>query len=207
MAKEKYVSIILPAGILVWPSLNEVEVYKVTDKKGKPVMKDGEQEVKRRFVTKVRYDSDTLAKVRNMIADAAIKLGADLDEIKLTCFKKIKIKDAEGEVTGKEELLQATSGEKNRPGLFDAKRNSIPLTTKIGGGSKAKLKVTVNVFEGFGGGVNLYIDQVQVIDLVEGGQSKECAFEEEDGFEADGSASSEFKDESEPKAGKDTYDL
>lgn len=212
--KQKYISLILPVGEAVWPHLNEIEVYKVTDKKGRPVMdkETGEQQVKRRYITNMRYDQATLQTISGMLVDAATKLGADDDIIenlksfgKNTPFKTRKIKDSDGEVTGKEILLEARSGEKNRPGLFDAKRQSFPLSKQIGGGSKLKIKVTVNVYDGFDGGVNLYLDQVQVIELVEGGRSQECAFDETEGFVAEEGTEESLGDPD--AASGDTYAL
>lgn len=174
---QKKPRIVLPAGIAVFPKLNEVDVYQPVDKKGKP---SGAE--KRRYITYVRYDEATLTKVKEAIVAAAIKLGADAD-VKLP-LKKLKIKDDKGNVTGHEYVVQATSGEKYQPAIFDAKLNKVPVV--IGGGSKIKLDVSVNYYEGFGGGINLYLNGVQVLELVEGGKGK-SAFTEDEGFEYEGS--------------------
>src|SRR5580704_12923796 len=47
----KKVTIILPAGIAVWPMLDQVDVYQPTDKKGRP-----SGAAKRRFITRVKYN-------------------------------------------------------------------------------------------------------------------------------------------------------
>lgn len=205
---KKYVSVILPIGEAVWPHLNEVDVYKVTDKKGKPVIDKatGEQQIKRHFITGLRYNAADLKIAQDKIKAAALQVGAD-DDTPLTCFKKRKIKDSEGEVTGHEIILEAKAGEKHRPALFDAKKNSFPLSKRIGGGSKLKIKVTVNYFDGFGGGVNLYLDQAQVIELVEGGSSKDCAFDEEEGYVASADTDQTTETSDEPSESTDAYDL
>ena len=71
-----------------------------------------------------------------------------------------------------------------RPQLFDAKKNPIPLSTIIWGGSK--MRVAYNLVPYFtpmlGAGVTARLKAVQVIELVEGKDSN--LFEKEDGYEA-----------------------
>lgn len=177
MAKKP--KIILPPGVAVFPKLNVVDVYQPVDKKGRP---SGAQ--KRQYITYVRYEPEVLAKVKETIRKAALDLGVDADEIdniKMP-FKKIKKgKDSKE----KEEVLKATSGEKFRPAGFDGKNNKLPGGVIIGGGSVIRLDVTPNFYEGFGGGVNLYMNMYQVLKLVEGGETK-SSFEETEGFVYDG---------------------
>ena len=70
-----------------------------------------------------------------------------------------------------------------RPQLFDAKKNPIPLSTLIWGGSK--LRVAFNLVPYYtpmlGAGVTARLKAVQVISLVEGKDSN--LFSKEDGFE------------------------
>ena len=70
-----------------------------------------------------------------------------------------------------------------RPQLFDAKKNPIPLSTLIWGGSK--LRVAFNLVPYFtpmlGAGVTARLKAVQVISLVEGKDSN--LFSKEDGYE------------------------
>ena len=71
-----------------------------------------------------------------------------------------------------------------RPQLFDAKKNPIPLSTIIWGGSK--MRVAYNLVSYFtpmlGAGITARLKAVQVIELVEGKDSN--LFEKEDGYEA-----------------------
>ena len=71
-----------------------------------------------------------------------------------------------------------------RPQLFDAKKNPIPLSTLIWGGSK--LRVAYNLVPYYtpilGAGVTARLKAVQVISLVEGKDSN--LFSKEDGYEA-----------------------
>ena len=70
-----------------------------------------------------------------------------------------------------------------RPQLFDAKKNPIPLSTIIWGGSK--MRVAYNLVPYYtpmlGAGVTARLKAVQVIELVEGKDSN--LFKEEDGYE------------------------
>ena len=71
-----------------------------------------------------------------------------------------------------------------RPQLFDAKKNPIPLSTIIWGGSK--MRVAFNLVPYYtpmlGAGITARLKAVQVIELVEGKDSN--LFEKEDGYEA-----------------------
>jgi len=93
-----------------------------------------------------------------------------------TCFRMplhIVLKDGKGfrknlniriqqEKKGRVEM---TSGEKFRPPVFDGANNSVPPSVIIGGGSRLKVRVTVNFYDGFGGGINLYINSIQLLKL------------------------------------------
>lgn len=71
-----------------------------------------------------------------------------------------------------------------KPALFDAKRQ--PITDDkimIGNGSIIRVAFTKNFYEGFGGGMNLYLKQVQIIKLEEPLHGEDAAFGEEDGYE------------------------
>ena len=71
-----------------------------------------------------------------------------------------------------------------RPQLFDAKKNPVPLSTIIWGGSK--MRVAYNLVPYYtpmlGAGVTARLKAVQVIELVEGKDSN--LFSKEDGYEA-----------------------
>lgn len=59
------------------------------------------------------------------------------------------------------------TGEKYPPGVFDKYNQPIPESVLVGNGSKVRVAYTVNQYDGFGGGINLYLSGVQVVDLVE----------------------------------------
>lgn len=159
----KKVTIILPAGIAVWPKLDQADVYQPTDKKGRP---SGAE--KRRFITRIKYTDEDHRKVDDFLKQCLIDF--DLEDGNLPWKKDRKT----GELT-----LQATSGEKYRPPVFDAKNRKVPGKIIIGGGSTIKLYVTVNPYTGFGGGIKLHINSVQLLDLKQRDANR---FEETEGF-------------------------
>ena len=66
--------------------------------------------------------------------------------------------------------FRAKSGAEYPPKLFDSKGKRLdPKTTSIWGGSMGRMKARINVYDAFGGGVNLRLNAVQVTELVEVG--------------------------------------
>ena len=163
----KRVTIILPPGIAVWPKLDQVDVYQPTDKKGRP-----SGAAKRRFITRVKYNDEDRRKVDDFLKQCLKNF--NLEDGKLPWKKDKKT----GELT-----LEATSGENYRPPVFDAKNRKVPAKVIIGGGSTIKLDVTVNPYTGFGGGINLYINSVQLLDLKQRDANR---FEKTEGFTCGG---------------------
>ena len=155
------VTIVLPPGIAVWPKLDRVDVYQPTDRKGRP---NGAE--KRRFVTGVRYSEENHRKV---------------DQFLKQCLKDFDLKD--GKLPWRKHkktggfTLEATSDD--RPPVFDAKNRGVPAKVIIGCGSTIKLDVTVKPYKGFGGGINLCINSVQLLDLK---QRMANRFQETEGF-------------------------
>jgi hypothetical protein len=77
--------------------------------------------------------------------------------------------------------------------VFDAKNSKVPAKVIIGGGSTIKLDVTVNPYTAFGGGINLYINAVQLLDLKRHDGNR---FEETEGFTCGGDDEDEPDDSS-----------
>lgn len=59
------------------------------------------------------------------------------------------------------------SSQKYKPGVFDRYGLEITEDKLIGNGSKVRVNYTPNEYQGFGGGINFYLNAVQVIELVE----------------------------------------
>lgn len=187
----KKIRFITPALTLVWPKLNEPDVYKP---------KRGPEKV--RYVTDGKLETADLKKVKAYLAGLAKKHLADVSEPKMPFKTDKKTGDL---------LITASSGVKYRPPVFDAKNNKIPADVVIGGGSTAKLDLTVNFFEisDENSGINLYINAVQVLDLQEGGFGK-SNFEEAEGFSYKGAAgfgdgADNASDEGDTDDGESTY--
>ena len=72
-----------------------------------------------------------------------------------------------------------------KPQVFDAKGKSILNDCKVGNGTLARISYEANHYKGFGGGINLYLKGVQILDLVEytGASADYFGFDEQDGFE------------------------
>jgi hypothetical protein len=83
--------------------------------------------------------------------------------------KQIPIKhelDENDQPTGKFYMTFKT-GERFKPGVFDKYGRQIPETVLIGNGSKVKVNFSPQPYNEFGGGVALYLNAVQVVELVE----------------------------------------
>jgi hypothetical protein len=74
--------------------------------------------------------------------------------------------DENDQPTGRFYVTFKTS-DKFKPGVFDLYGKVIPETTLIGNGSKVRISYIENVYPGFGGGINFYLNAVQVVNLIE----------------------------------------
>ena len=164
-------------GEAIYPHLNKPDVrfseageFKVTLK----VAKSDATEMLKSY-DKAIEDSLKLAEQNNKgkkIKDAPKPYTEENDFV----FFKYKMKATGVNQKTKEKFSQ-------RPQLFDAKKNPIPLSTIIWGGSK--MRVAYNLVPYFtpmlGAGVTARLKAVQVIELVEGKDSN--LFDKEDGYE------------------------
>jgi hypothetical protein len=64
-------------------------------------------------------------------------------------------------------FVKFKTGTQFKPGVFDRFGNPIPVNVLIGNGSMVRVSYTENMYDGFGGGINFYLNAVQVVDLVE----------------------------------------
>ena len=164
-------------GEAIYPHLNKPDVrfseageYKVTLKVAKS---DATEMLK--LYTKAIDDSLKLAE-QNHKGKGIKNAPKPFTEEDNFVFFKFKMKATGVNQKTKEKFSQ-------RPQLFDAKKNPIPLSTLIWGGSK--LRVAFNLVPYFtpmlGAGITARLKAVQVIELVEGKDSN--LFKEEDGYE------------------------
>jgi len=70
------------------------------------------------------------------------------------------------EATGKFYVTFKTS-DKYKPGVFDKYGQPISESILIGNESKIKVNYSENTYSAFGGGINFYLNAIQVIELVE----------------------------------------
>ena len=111
---------------------------------------------KPRYTINVAFSETDLAKVQEDLTK--LSEGMDNGDNEHQPWKE----DKEGRVT-----LFAQSGVKFKPPLFDAELNKLPADFVLRGGSKVRIDVSVVGFDGFGGGVTLYLNAVQVIEPAE----------------------------------------
>lgn len=98
---------------------------------------------------------------------AALPQQVDKEGEKIKKQKPLKRElDENDKPTGR---LYATfkTGAEYRPGVFDKYKQVIPESQLIGNGSKVRVNYSPSTFEGFGGGINFYLNAVQVMELVE----------------------------------------
>lgn len=90
-------------------------------------------------------------------------------------------KNEEGINTG---LYEVTFKSSFAPRVFDAVGNKINGDLNVGNGSVVRVSYRPNIYKGMGGGVNLYFQGIQIIDLVEysGGDADDFGFEPTEGF-------------------------
>jgi hypothetical protein len=183
-------------GIAVWPKLDVPDVF--VDKKGKAgephyltnlKLEDGKIEALEKYLLKIASEDDETS---------------DIAPGKLTLPIKTDKKD--------KELRTVVVKSTKKPPMFDARNNKLPADVVVGGGSLLNVSVAANCYSGFGGGVNLYIDAVQVLKLEESTYGK-SPFEETEGYAYEGNVGepeSPFEDdgggnETSDEVGEDAY--
>lgn len=176
----KKVRLVLPAGTARWPKLNTPDVFQPKDKRGNP---KGDPKV--RWTAGVYLSDEDLERVKRRLIKVAEDEGYD-DTIKLP----IKTDKKSGK-----QFIEAASGVDYKPLITDAKQNKIPDDVEIGGGTTYKLDVSVNVYPMQDGGINLYLNAVQVLKLVQ--PERGTLFEDEDGYVYSGNSNASNSDEAE----------
>jgi hypothetical protein len=173
-ATTTYISV---AGEAIYPHLNKPDVrfneageYKVTLK----VAKSDASKMLKVFDQAI---DDSLAIAKEETKGKDVKLAPKPYTIEGdNVFFKFKMK-----ATGKNKKTNEPFSQ--RPMLFDAKKNPIPQSTSIWGGSKMKIAYQLRPYFSpmLGAGIVCQLKAVQILELVEGKQLN--LFDEEDGFE------------------------
>jgi hypothetical protein len=188
MAKTQrtYVTYITDPMILVYPKFETPDVYvdPKTKKAGAPCYKTDAKAV----------DEASMLKVQAFVLAELVKLFPDMDpktrkrtlsngDTK-TVFWPFKT-DKEGNVTLSAKTGRTTkAGELMRVPLFGANNQKLPDSIYPGGGTVARLDLTLNAMPN-DGGINFYINAVQVLKLEESSFGK-SNFEPTEGYVYDG---------------------
>jgi hypothetical protein len=187
-------------GVARYPKLHAPYVYVKADNKSVIDWEKG------KFQLEVAMTEAEAAPFISAIKDAAVEGGLDLDDVKNWPYKVEKDKETKkktGNIIFKAtQYGSSKDGKKRKIALFDAKAKGLPGDFRVTGGSIVNMAVRTNVFEQLGGGVNLYLDGVQILKYVPyEGANPGFAAEEEGDFEYEGdSESNGFADETEDNA-------
>lgn len=177
----KLIKIFLGPGTLVYPKISKPDTYgEFADNK---------------FKTGIAVDpehprtKEAIQLILQMAKDNGIK-----NIVKSGQSRTVPFDDEDEEHEGKVIFSAKT---KDRPAVFDAKNRKLPEGVLIGGGTTANIQVAVNCWlkkvkqKGGGSvekpwGINLFLNQVQVLDLVEYSSRENSAFEEAEGYSYEG---------------------
>lgn len=91
------------------------------------------------------------------------------DGTKIPKKKQMPIKpelDVDDKPTGRYYVTFKT-GERFKPGVFDKYGQEVPESVSIGNGSKVRVAYVESEYAEFGGGIALYLNAVQVVELLE----------------------------------------
>jgi hypothetical protein len=165
MASKKFKQAVSPIGTLSWPWLTKPDT---------------------------RYNAEGVYKTSLIVNDVDAKPLMDLcTEVFIAEFGQAKLKkavmpfdeelDANGNPTGN---IVFKFKSKRAPGLFDAKAKPIAKTLNVASGTTAKIATALNPYAtGVNTGVSMYLNDVQILELVEYGANAANKFQQEDGFE------------------------
>jgi hypothetical protein len=174
--------VILPIGDAVFPHITEV------DTKYEP----------HKYRTCIRLTPKDTAALQKQLKEWAKENGIKTSKWP---WKELKSKDG-----GESEIVfNAISGADIRPLVFDAKNNKLPAGVKIGGGSKIRVKVVFG-YSPKNGHVSLYMNAVQVVELVQGGTAR-SPFEETEGYTVSDEDAAGFEDHNDGSAEDDALKL
>lgn len=154
MAKEKKVTKVTPVGEAAWAYLNKPKA---------PFQGDASKGSK--YQIDIVFDPTEPAWVAWLanLRDAYAALPGD--KTKRQSPVKAEV-DGNGHETGRK-FFTAKTGEQFKPRVFDRQGQPMPPEVIVGNGSKVRVSYIENVYDGFGGGINFYLNAVQVMELVE----------------------------------------
>jgi len=153
----------------------------------KPDTKFNADGVYKTSITLTSKEAEPLIAMAHEEGEALLEaLNAPVKGKKPTKLKQLDDLKMPFEVNDEDDTVTFTFKTKKKPKLFDAKGNPIKdANLRVGGGSTIRVKGAFSHYEGFGGGVNTYLNEVQVIRLEEFGGGGWEADDDEDGYEAE----------------------
>jgi len=142
------------------------------------------------FVADTKFNPDGQYKTSiTLTAEQAAPLVEAVEEERLELGKKAKTSKGSPFKENEDGTLTFTFKSKKKPRVVDSKGNAVRDEPRVGGGSTIQVKGAFATYEGFGGGVCAYLNEVRLIKLVEGGGGwGSDDDEEEEGYVADPSA-------------------
>jgi hypothetical protein len=141
------------------------------------------------FVADTKFNPDGQYKTSVTLSpEAAAPLIEAAEEEVLELGKKAKTSKGRPWKENEDGTLTFTFKSKKKPKVVDSKGNPIREEIRVGGGSTIQVRGAFATYEGFGGGVCAYLNEVRLIKLVEGGASWGPDEDEDDGYVADPSA-------------------
>lgn len=159
---EKKQKLLTPVGFAKWAWLNKPKQFK--DEKGN---NKGEP----KYQIEVYFDPSNpdwkawAGILQTLITSVPVQKNGEGEAMpKQKLFKKEM--DDNDQATGRYYVTFKTN-EKFKPGIFDRYGQEMPDSVMIGNESSVKINYSVSAYTAFGGGVNLYLNAVQVINLIE----------------------------------------
>jgi len=188
---EKIKKLLTPVGFAKWA---HVHTPKAPFKE-----KDGKPKGDPKYMIDVCFSPDDAAwkEWATALKAAIVALPVQIDkQTGSPIAKQMPIKrelDIDDKHTGRYYVTFKT-GEKFKPPVFDRFGIEIPETILVGNESKVRVSYTLSEYIAFGGGIALYLNAVQVIELVEYRASTADAY----GFEVETPTSSEAGFDTQP---------
>lgn len=154
---EKKVRLVTPPGFARWAWLTKPKQF--MDERGQP-KGDPKYQVEVYFSPLIPEWKAWAADLQKMLA--AVPTQPNLPKQPL--FKK---EFDDSDVPTGRWFVTFKTGEQFKPGLFDKYGQPMPDNVMLGNESRVRVNYSPNAYTAFGGGVNLYLNAVQVLDLIE----------------------------------------
>jgi hypothetical protein len=159
---EKKERLVTPIGFAKWAYLN----------KPKQFMENGKPKGNPKYEIEVHFDPANpewkawAGELQKMFAAVPAQFNSAKEPIsKQPLFKK-ELDEVTDQPTGRW-FVTFKTGEKFKPGIFDRHGENLPDSVMVGNESRVRVNYSPNSYTAFGGGINLYLNAVQVLDLIE----------------------------------------